>query len=238
MEWFTDEQKEINRIQGLVLKEIYGISSKPVFKGGTALQIVYGLDRFSEDLDFDIDINEISAIDEALENLDSKIGIENNWESEISKSTAMYVFMLRFYSALLGKGIDLKIDAVFEKTELEPKKKILNMDGRAVTLIAMDEKEILAEKVNAIMDPKRNQPRDLYDLKFLLDSGVDIDLHLIYLKADSKAFGKHDKYSLGKFSDRVEKLRSKWQELGPYVNALPDFDAVKESVLSRFKLMG
>ena len=54
-DWFTAEQRERLRIQELLLKEIYSINGSPLFKGGTALEIAYGLDRFSEELDFDMD---------------------------------------------------------------------------------------------------------------------------------------------------------------------------------------
>ncbi len=238
-EWFTPEQKERLRLQKLLLKEIYSISSKPLFKGGTAMELAYGLDRFSEDLDFDMGKEDITAIDEAIENLDSKvIRVENDWESEIVRNRNMQIFMLDFYSIDLKSTVTIKIDVVFEPYILPPKKKLIDVYGMPVALSVMDEREILAEKVNAILNKKRDQPRDLYDLRFLLMLKTNIDKHLIYQKHDSSAFGKPMRYSFKAFADRVEALAPKWEELKPYVNALPGFDEVKGYVLDAFRLLG
>ncbi len=237
--WLTEEQRERQRIQRLLVREIYAISSRPVFKGGTALEMVYGLDRFSEDLDFDVEIKDIVILDEAITSFDSKvIGIENDWESDITRHLNMHIFRLYFYSANTNSRVSIKIDAVFDKPIIAPKRKILNIFGNPVTISVMDESEILAEKVNAIMNEKRGQPRDLYDLKFLLEKKTHIDFHLIYLKSNSTVFGKVPKYSLKKFEERIDLLGKKWEELKPYVKELQDFAETKKYVLSIFKLLG
>ena len=236
--WLTDEQSEIRRIQLLLIREIYSISSAPAFRGGTALEMIYGLDRFSEDLDFDTDVNEMAIFGEAIGNLDSKvISVENDWESNIARHSNMHVFILYFHSADINKTVRIKIDAVLDKPLITPKRKTLNINGKPVTVSVMDESEILAEKVNAIMNPKRDQPRDLYDLRFLLEKKTHIDLHLIYLKSSSTVFGKASKYSLKKFEERIDALGKKWEALRPYLRELPDFAETKEYVLGTFKLL-
>lgn len=46
-------QAEKDYVQHVFLAALYSVSATEfVFKGGTALQKAYGLDRFSEDLDF------------------------------------------------------------------------------------------------------------------------------------------------------------------------------------------
>ncbi len=237
-EWLTEEQKEIRRIQLLLIREIYSISSTPVFKGGTALEMIYGLDRFSEDLDFDADINDMAVFGEAINNLDSKvISIENDWESNIARHSNMHVFMLHFYLDSINQRVQVKIDVVFDKPLMALKRKTLNVYGKPVTVSVMDESEILAEKVNAIMNPKRDQPRDLYDLRFLLEKKTHIDFHMIYLKSNSGVFGKAPKYSSKRFEERIDSLGRKWEELKPYLRELPDFAETKEYVLSIFKLL-
>ncbi|MGC9099573.1 MAG: nucleotidyl transferase AbiEii/AbiGii toxin family protein [Candidatus Micrarchaeia archaeon] len=237
-EWLTEEQREIQRMQLLLLRELYSISIAPIFKGGTALEMVYGLDRFSEDLDFDADISDIAVFDEAINNLDSKFNmIENDWESDIIRHSNMHIFTL-YFNSTKNLRLTIRVDVVLEKPIIAPKRKILNIYGKPVTIIVMDEREILAEKVNAIMNPKRNQPRDLYDLRFLLEKNVQIDFHLIYLKSKSTAFGKVPKYSLKKFEERIDSLGKKWGELKPYLREVPDFDKTKEYVLGVFRLLG
>ena len=117
------------------------------------------------------------------------------------------------------------------------KRKTLNVYGKLVTVSVMDESEILAEKVNAIMNPQRDQPRDLYDLRFLLEKKTHIDFHMIYLKSNSTIFGKAPKYSLKMFEERIDFLGKKWRELKLYLKELPDFAETKEYVLGVFKLL-
>jgi len=45
---------ELDYIQSIILKHIYLNQDTIVFKGGTSLRKVHNLDRFSEDLDFNI----------------------------------------------------------------------------------------------------------------------------------------------------------------------------------------
>ena len=45
-------QQEKHYIQTLVLRSIYAATNDLTFKGGTSLWFFYGLNRFSEDLDF------------------------------------------------------------------------------------------------------------------------------------------------------------------------------------------
>jgi len=233
---FTGEQKEKHRIQTLILKELYGIAEKMVFKGGTALAFVYGLDRFSEDLDFATDIDGTASIDEAIENLDSRvIHVENDWGNEIRRHSNMYVYLLDFYSELISTRLTIKIDAIFEKCLLPSRRKTINFGGNPVTMHVMDEEEIMAEKINAIMNEKRNQPRDLYDLRFLLSNDIPINLHLVYLKSQSSVFGKSEKYSIKNFTSRVKSLESKWGELKPYLRELPAFSSTAEYVINRLK---
>ncbi len=238
LDWFNEEQLEKYRIQNIVLREIYRTDKKIVFKGGTALQRMYGLDRFSEDLDFGLKLEDIVEIDDALEDLDSKImKIENAWGEEMIRKSNMYVYPLEFYSRTLGKTITLKIDAVFEGCVLEPRKKAVDLDGVPMVVHVMDEAEILAEKVMAIINERRNQPRDLYDLRFLLASGAHIDKHLIFLKSQSTLFGNTHKYSTVRFAERVNALEERWDDLRPYVRALPSFREVAAYVIEKFKLV-
>lgn len=176
--------------------------------------------------------------DEAIINLDSKvISIENDWESSVIRHSDMHVLMLYFNSANADQRIRIKIDAVLDRPLIAPKRKTLNVYGKPVTVSVMDESKILAEKVNAIMNPKRNQPRDLYDLKFLLEKRAHINFHPIYLKSNSAVFGKAPKYSLKGFEGRIDSIGKKWGELKPYLRELPDFEETREYVLSVFKLL-
>lgn len=65
------EHIEKDYFQDKFLYELYKKTNKLVFKGGTALYKIYGLPRFSEDLDFSV----LGEFDEGvIEEVTSKIG--------------------------------------------------------------------------------------------------------------------------------------------------------------------
>lgn len=76
-------QLEKDYLHVFFLYEIYTIFSKElVFKGGTALRIFYGLDRFSEDLNFTYIRREPRGItksrfDRVISNIDAVYGISS-----------------------------------------------------------------------------------------------------------------------------------------------------------------
>ena len=69
MKDFTPAQKQHMRVMQAIARNV--INTPMVLKGGTALLLCYGLDRFSEDLDFDCEkrINLETRIKVAVTNL-------------------------------------------------------------------------------------------------------------------------------------------------------------------------
>ena len=96
-------------------------------------------------------------------------------------------------------------------------------------ILVMQEKEILAEKIRAIMT--RNKARDVYDAFELIVKKVEIDKRLINKKMSyyGKTFAKN---ALSKSIEEKEKL---WNtELKPLLSNVPDFSQVKKTFLSVF----
>ena len=157
------------------------------FIGGTAIRIVYGSSRFSEDLDFD---NFGLSFAEFGKMLDSVIGdMENKGfllEFRILEKGAYHCY-IKFPEILKisglpnqpGEKILVRIDAVHKKKLIEPRQYIL--DGfdvyRRILVNSID--IILSQKLITIIQRKREKGRDFYDTSFLFGS---TDPNYEYLK--------------------------------------------------------
>jgi len=148
------------------------------FKGGTALKRCYFGDyRFSEDLDFTlIEPMSFEEIRERLELVYAAVrqvsGIEFAFDREDRHSHAnSHTFYLRYVGPLPAGG-SVKVDITIREQIVFPleSRPVLRAyeeysdlpDGRAIQVYSLA--EIAAEKVLALADRARNEPRDLYDL--------------------------------------------------------------------------
>ena len=160
------------------------LKDRIVFKGGTALKKMYFEDyRFSEDLDFTL-VKETSweeilrGLDEISKDIQQVSGIrirfDRKGEDSHQNSHTFYLAyegpLPRHYAAIVKVDITLR-----EKVVTPPISRPL-LRGyeeykdipRNVPLLVYSLDEIASEKVVALHDPARNEPRDLYDLWFLL----------------------------------------------------------------------
>ncbi len=177
---------ELDYVQSILLKHIYQRKDNLVFKGGTLLRKVMGLNRFSEDLDFHL------LHGEPEENLLDGIrglkltGIESRL-SEFSERGSVYLAKIRYQGPLyrnsdLSEGslqIDISKHKVYEKPVWEM---VISPypDTGTFGLLAMDKREVLAEKFRSLV--QRRKARDLYDVWFLLRKRVMISLPLLSKK--------------------------------------------------------
>ena len=235
---FKPHQQEKHYIQSIILNSIYStITDELIFKGGTCLLFFYGLNRFSEDLDFtmikDFELKKIiSNIERDLENL----GISNKI-SKIQENALSFSLKIGVEGPLFNKEIErcfVSIDiSKREKVEsfdiLELKPNYREIMGFRVNV--MSEKEMLAEKIRALLT--RNQARDLFDIHFLLNKNIEIDMGLINRKLDyyKKTFDKKE------FVKAVQNKEGIWlSELNPFIlGEIPNFNEVKKYILSRIE---
>jgi len=235
---FKPHQQEKHYIQSIILNSIYStITDELIFKGGTCLLFFYGLNRFSEDLDFamakDFELKKvISNIEKDLDNLGIAHKISKMQENDISLSLKIGVEGPLFSKEIERCFVSLDISKR-EKVEnfkvLELKTNYLEILGFSVSV--MSEKEILAEKIRALLT--RNQARDLFDMHFLLKKDTEIDMDLINKKLEyyKKEFDQKE------FVKSVLDKEGIWlAELNPLIlGEIPDFKEVKKYVLDRMK---
>lgn len=170
------------------------------FKGGTALKKIYFPEyRYSEDLDFtvvgNIDTDDIlSTLPEALRGLAASEGFQFELpEGRIERrdgSLTAYVDFVGPLQARLGSR-DIKIDFTLTETMIfpvDPRPILSGFSDRVDRMMpSYAIEEILTEKLCATIG--RTEPRDVYDLYFLLGL-PDIDFHLIPAAFAMKAHSK------------------------------------------------
>lgn len=218
-------QAEKDYYQTIILFSLYGnVSKELIFKGGTALSKCYGLNRFSEDLDFTVSEEKdfISMISSALKNF----SIEHTVK-EISGGTQNKKYKLKINGPLYADSdrtlCSITLDFSFrEIVLLEPK--IVTI-GHHLDIIpsfdvyVMTETEIFAEKIRAVFT--RESARDLYDLAFLVKKGITPDYEIINKKLEWAGI----KFDKKVFSSHCNSLKQIWQsELKSLVKNVPAFE--------------
>ncbi len=187
-------QQEKDYLIKLFLYNYFRRFDSAVFKGGTCLRYLYGTDRFSEDIDFNITIQPkefATQVNRILKEV-KLVGIESGFiKKELFKDA--YTCEIRFYGPLY-KGTNqtqnkFRIDAGKRGGIIkEPRWELISSEypeTREHFLIqTMDEQELLAEKLKTLFE--RGKGRDLYDVWFLTKIGVKINLDLYYKKGGKK----------------------------------------------------
>lgn len=144
-------------------KEIY-------FKGGTALRIVYGSPRFSEDLDFGSTLHDVDEIETAMLHTLQEVqreGISSNIV-ESKKTSGGYLAIIEFN--LGAVTIPLRFEASFREKHLESEAETVANDFVPPYLVnVLAQEQLVGGKIAALLD--RKKPRDFYDLYYLLQKG-------------------------------------------------------------------
>lgn len=227
-------QAEKDYFQDIILFILYQEFGKElVFKGGTALSKCYGLDRFSQDLDFTLyskkDLKPI--LTSGLERFFIPFELKERKYEDGKK------IILRIEGPLYignrGSLCRIELDiSLREKVFLDPKRKRIGRflpEIPSFTVIVMSNEEILAEKVRSILT--RDIARDVYDIKFLLDMDTEINPILIGEKLQYYEM----EFDLNSFYKALKRKRDIWsKELKPVVKEVPPFQEVFGKIKMRF----
>jgi uncharacterized protein len=219
------------------------------FKGGTALKRCYFGDyRFSEDLDFTLTAEApFDLIRKELDPVFAEVrrsgGVSIRFAHEDTQSHQnSHTFYLSYEGPLppTARAKEVKVDITIKEEIVFP------LESRRVSrayqeyedlpenaeILTYSLSEIVSEKVVALLDAARNEPRDLYDLWFLTSNG-HVDLGSVKHAIEKKwAFRKR------KPADAREVLVSKearykklWEvRLAAQMAELPEFGEVSRQV--------
>jgi predicted nucleotidyltransferase component of viral defense system len=219
---------EKDYFQEIILLSISREAPKLVFKGGTALYKIYGLNRFSEDLDFSGEIDEPTArrITQYLQDF--------GYETEISiKEIKMGTLLTFVTQGFLFQGraeslARVQMDVNLVNIELKstwPQFFSLYPDIPSFKLQVMSLEEIAAEKVRAML--VRKKARDLYDIWFLLSMGVIINQSLVNKKLELYKL----KFSKRILKNALQECEKVWlKELKPLVIEVPMYEDIRDKI--------
>ncbi len=256
------------RISEAVLERDYclawllvGLSRSPlreqlVFKGGTALKRCYFGDyRFSQDLDFtlaeELTIESILAALEAVyDEVRRASGIGFRYSREDPKKHQnSHTFYLAYEGPLpTASAKRVKVDITIRERFVCPPQERLIIRGydeyadlpedSSIRVYALD--EIAVEKVVALTDRARNEPRDLYDVWYLT-SEKHVDLAMLTPKVESKLEfrGRTRDGMSAELASKETRYKKLWNaRLGLQVADLPHFDEVYRSVRRTMRAAG
>ncbi len=163
-----------------LLSELRG-SEKMALIGGTGLRLLHDLDRFSEDLDFDLCGLSPTAATGLLSKLAAKIK-EKGYSADlkIKSSGPERGGKLTFHNLLYDLGLSrhrdenlmVKIEYTAPRPPPRTSTALLNRFGFTAQVMSEPLTALCARKLLALRRRQRLQPRDLYDLAWLFSRRV------------------------------------------------------------------
>lgn len=229
-----------------------GLASHPLrevlaFKGGTALRRCWFEDyRFSEDLDFTLTCpitleNILAGLNEIFAAVETACGLRIAFDREDRNGHLnSHTFYLR-YQGPLPAANDVKVDITINEVlcfPLQDRPIHRTYDGfddlpEGPTVKVYAVEEIVVEKLLALSDRARNEPRDLYDLWYLFNA---TDLRVVEMRAELDAKLALRQRAIAGVEQAItakeERLRRLWAaRLAHQMSHLPPFDDVFREVL-------
>lgn len=183
-----------------------GFFEKAAFYGGTALRIVHGLQRFSEDLDFSLlKVNPDFSLEPYLKGIEtefSALGVSVSIEGK-NKTTATAIDSAFLKPDTTWKELIIKEILPHESVKMRPSIKIkIEVDTSPPTGFSTEEKLMLqpfsfyvkcftlpnlfAGKMHAILFRKwkgRVKGRDWFDLEWYIRKGIPLNLDHLFLRS-------------------------------------------------------
>lgn len=241
----TNAMKEI--IQEIVICGLSrgGFFNEAAFYGGTALRIFYGLNRFSEDLDFallkpnkDFDLSkyfpfiekEVQAYGLNLSITEKEKTKDSNIMSAFLKGDTKEHILMFFPNENMQNTTSLKNIKIKFEVDINPpsgakydlKYKLLPSPHQVKLY---DEASLFAGKIHAILCRNwnyRTKGRDLYDYIFYLSKNISVNLELVKEKLiDSNVLKRNDNFDI---NDLKEMLTNKFNEI--------NYNDAKEDVIA------
>ncbi len=241
---------------------LVGLSRTPLrhrvaFKGGTAIKRCFIEDyRFSEDLDFTL-IEEVpfevirSELDRVFEVVEQASGIPLRFAREDRRRHVnSHTFYLGYEGPLpaVRGAREIKVDVTIserlvlplqERPVLQGYEEYSDLTGDALIRVYSLE-EIAVEKVVALLDRARNEPRDLYDIWRLTSDG---HVELAELRAEVKAKLDFRGRGLDAVTDVFRRKEARYSKLwrtrlAAQMAKLPSFEEVFRAVRRTLRQSG
>lgn len=223
------QAQERDYVQHLLLWLLYTRSQELVFKGGTALRLVYGGSRYSEDLDFNgpDDPAMLQSLWQdvvgRMTDLGGQAEVRNVWASEVGYSLDVS-FQGPLYDGRDRSKGKVRIDINRRPEKVETRRELIHSpydDVRPFVVTALAAQHLLAEKLRALL--VRSQPRDLYDVWLLLKQGVSLDWALV----ERKLAWYGTRFSPAALQDALARVQPDWErDLRPLLPQMVSYEDV------------
>ena len=153
-------EKEQNRHKAIMeqfLSVLNHNTDKYVLKGGTALMLCYGLDRFSEDIDLD-------GSNDYIKEIVHKFCTDNGYNYRIAKDTPSVSRFMIHYNDKMNRP--LKVEVSYRKRNIDPETTAVISGIRVYKIDSLCQQKAHAYEA-------RDQIRDLYDVCFICNKYFD-----------------------------------------------------------------
>ena len=224
---------ERDYLQHLLVALLYGRSQELVFKGGTALRMVYKGNRYSEDLDFNgpNDVSHLKAlwaeVCKELEFYGIGADTRQEWQSEFG-----YSFDVSYRGPLYdgrdrSKG-KVRVDVSLREEPVVTRRELVTAvydDVRPFVATVLSPEHLFAEKMRALL--VRGKPRDLYDLWLMSRQGWQLDRNLL-----SQKLALYDlEYTPTRLRAAVAQVATDWErDMRPLLPQFVPFEDVSREV--------
>jgi predicted nucleotidyltransferase component of viral defense system len=177
------------------------------FKGGTALHLVFNLDRYSEDLDFSITVK--FPPEKILSMLKQILTHEEITDYKIKHKTVIVEIRQRFHPQNFRVKLEINIDDIAPS---ELKTIFSEYIPASFTLQIMRSDYLVAQKIRALLS--RQKGRDLYDLWFILRIKLPIVTSIA-----SGLTGISEKELLPHLEKQIESMNERkiYSDLSPFI---------------------
>lgn len=165
-------------LQHKILQIIYDseYANSLTFLGGTCLRIVYGNNRFSEDLDFDNFKIEEATFQDIASLIQKELSKEGYSVEMKTVYKGAYHCHIRFPELLFREGLSghleekilIQLDTEPQYFEFTPESFLLNRFDVFTQIFITPKDILLAQKFYAVLNRPRNKGRDFFDIVFLL----------------------------------------------------------------------
>lgn len=146
-----------------------------LFKGGTAIRLLYNSPRFSEDLGFtayNITTRQIETL--FIDSLDAVVQTGIGIELEEAKTTSGgYLARAQFTFLNFKESVQIEVSTRPKKFRISSEVILVSSDYiPPYNVVSLAEKYLVEEKIQALLD--RAKPRDFFDIYYLLRANLSI----------------------------------------------------------------
>jgi predicted nucleotidyltransferase component of viral defense system len=227
------QAQERDYVQHLLVALLSFRSEALIFKGGTALRMVYKGNRYSEDLDFD-GPNDVAWLRETWAGVAQELNryglvadIRQEWQGEVGYSLDVS------YQGPLYDGRDrtkgkVRVDISLRQEQVITRRELVTPvydDIRPFVVKVLAPEHVMAEKMRALL--VRAKPRDLYDLWLMHSQGWRLDPVILAQKLEP--YGRP--FTVEWLNERLAHIAPDWErDMRPLLSQFITYDEAKQVI--------